>query len=156
MRIDDSDLFQLASRLGLAELSTVARGSGVISVLQVAVYQGGRRLRHSVARVVETQLGAIDLTVAYEGVDLSPLRMTVNAAQFEKLQSALDSARFGRLGDQPGLSRDDAPLWLVQRAAGTHLHGIILAPNRPALPWSRIVNAIDACIPAAVREVPFR
>ena len=134
----------------------MARRSGVISVLQVAVYQGGRRLRHSVARVVETQLGAIDLTVAYEGVDLSPLRMTVDAAQFEKLQSALDSARFGRLGDQPGLSRDDAPLWLVQRAAGTHLHGIILAPNRPALPWSRIVNAIDACIPAAVREVPFR
>ncbi len=152
----DSEIYQLPARLGLADLSAVARRSGVISALQVAVYQGERRLRYSVARVVETQLSAIELTVAYEGVDLSPLRMSLDATQMELLQAALVSARFGRLGDQPGISADDAPLWLVQRAAGLHLHGIVLAPDRPALPYSRIVNAIDVCLPAAIREVPFR
>ena len=152
----ESEIYRLPARLGLADLSTVARGSGVISVLQVTVYQGRQRRRHSVARVVESQLGGMELTVAYEGVDLSALRMPLEAAQLQQLHAALDSARFGKLGDQPDLILDDAPLWLVQRAAGTHLHSVILAPNRPVLPWSRIVNAIDACLPAAVRELPFR
>ena len=152
----DSEIYALQARLGLDDLSRVARASGVMSALQVVVYQGERRWRHSVARVVESQLGGIELTVAYEGVGLQPLRMSLERAPIERLQAALAAARFGSLHDQAGLSAADAPLWLVQRAAGLHLHGIILAPNRPALPFSHIVNAIDACLPAAVREVPFR
>lgn len=156
MNVAHSEIFQLPTRLGLSDLAAAARGSGVITALQVVVYQGRRPLRHSVARVVETHLGAIDLLVAYEGVDLSPLRMTLDRDQIEPLHKALDAARFSRLDDQAGLSRDDAPLWLVQRATGSHLHSVILAPDKPELPWSRIVNAIDACLPAALRELSLR
>ncbi|MCY3573490.1 MAG: hypothetical protein OXG92_09300 [Chloroflexi bacterium] len=147
---------QLPARLGLSDLATAARGSGVVSALEVIVYQGQRQLRHSVARVIETHLGAVDLLVAYEGIDLSPLRMSLERGQIEPLHKALDAARFSRLRDQPGLSSDESPLWLVQRATGAHLHGIILAPNKPEPPFSRIVNAIDACLPAALRELPLR
>jgi len=128
----------------------------VITALQVVVYHGQRQLRHSVARVVETHLGAIELVVAYEGVDLSPLRIAMSRDQLEPLHKALDAVRFSRLRDQPGLTSDDWPLWLVQRATGSHLHGIILAPDKPELPYARIVNAIDACLPAALRELPLR
>lgn len=128
----------------------------MIAVLQVAVYHGQRQLRHSVARIVETQLGAVEMLVAYEGVDLAPLRRNMRSDQIEPLHRALDAVRFNRLRDQPGLSSADTPLWLVQRATGTHLHGIILAPDKPELPYSRIVNAIDACLPAALRELPLR
>ncbi|MCY4248613.1 MAG: hypothetical protein OXE95_13665 [Chloroflexi bacterium] len=149
-------MIQLPARLGLSDLAAAARGSGVIAALQVVVYHGRRRLRHSVARVIETQLGAVELLVAYEGIDLSPLRMTLRNDQIEPVHKALDTARFSRLDDQPGLSSDDAPLWLVQRATGWRLHGVILAPDKPELPYSRIVNAIDACLPAALRELPLR
>lgn len=157
MNAAHSEIFQLPSRLGLIELEAAARESGVITVLQVVVYQGRRQFRHSVARVVETHLGAIELVVAYEGVDLSPLRMSLDRDQIEPLHKALDAARFSWLGDQQSLSSDDAPLWLVQRATGSHLHSVILAPDKPELPYSRIVNAIDACLPAALlRELPLR
>ncbi len=156
MNLAFSEIIQLPGRLGLRDLSAAARGSGVVSVLQVAVYHGQRQLRHSVARIVENQLGEIELLVAYEGVDLAPLRMSMERDRLEPLHKALDAVRFSRLRDQPGLSSADAPLWLVQRATGTHLHSIILAPNKPALPYSRIVNAIDACLPSALRELPLR
>ena len=156
MNLAHSEMVQLPARLGLSDLAAAARGSGVITVLQVVVYHGRRQLRHSAARVVETQLGGVELLVAYEGVDLAPLRRKMSRNQLEPLHEALDAVRFSRLGDQPGLSSDDTPLWLVQRATGAHLHGIILAPDKPELPWSRIVNAIDACLPAALRELPLR
>ena len=79
MNVAHSEIFQLPTRLGLIDLAVAARESGVITVLQVVVYQGRRQLRHSVARVIETHLGAIELVVAYEGVDLSPLRMTLRS-----------------------------------------------------------------------------
>ena len=151
-----TDLLQLPTRLGMGDLAAAARASGVICALQIVVHQGNRRLRHSVARVVESQLGEVDLLVAYEGVDLSPRRVSHTRERIAPLHRALDMARFDRLQDQPGITIADAPLWLVQRATGTHLHGVILAPDKPALPWSRIVNAVHDCLPAAVREAPLR
>ena len=147
---------QLPARLGMGDLAAAARASGVVCALQIVVFQGNRRFRHSVARVVESQLGNVDLLVAYEGVDLSPRSMSLTPERIEPLHRALDAARFDRLRDQPGITSEDAPLWLVQRATGTHLHGVILAPDKPALPWSRIVNAVHDCLPAAVREMPLR
>lgn len=156
MNLAHSEIFQLPARLGLIDLAAAAQGSGVISVLQVVVYHGRRQLRHSVARVVETHLGAIELLVAYEGVDLSPLRMSLERYRIEPLHKALDAVRFSRLRDQPDLSSADTPLWLVQRATGSHLHSIILAPDKPELPYSRIANAVYDCLPAAMQELPLR
>ena len=65
-------------------------------------------------------------------------------------------ARFDRLSDQNGLSFTDRSLWLIQRAAGAYSHGIVVAPDKPQLPWSSIVNAIDQYLPQAIREVPLR
>ncbi len=71
MNLAHSEIVQLPARLGFSDLAA-ARGSGVITVLQVVVYHGRRPLRHSLARVVETQLGGVELLVAYEGIDLAP------------------------------------------------------------------------------------
>lgn len=156
MPLDGSDVYQLAERLGLPALQRAAADAGAISVLQISVYQR-RQLRHSVARASEYQTGEIDMLLAYEGIRLAqPIRLPIERERMEKLQEALLSARFGKLGDHPELSRDEPCIWLVQRAAGSHIHSVMIAPDKPLLPWSAIVNAIDAYLPEAIRELPLR
>ena len=157
MPFDGSDIYQLASRLGLPDLAQTARAAGVMSVLEISGYHVERRLRHSVARVIEYQLGAIELQVAYEGVRLGMIpRIDIEAARMEKLNAVLLAAKFQSLRHQPDLSYEERSLWLIQQAAGAHIHGVMVAPDRPVLPYSTIVNAIDDYLPEAIREVPLR
>lgn len=157
MPFDGSDIYQLASRLGLPSLKRAARAAGVMSILEVSAFYVERRLRHSVARVIEYQLGEIELQVAYEGVRLETIpRIALEASRIEKLNTVLLTAKFQSLGDQPGLSYDERSLWLIQQAAGAHIHAVMVAPDRPELPYATIVNAIDGYLPEAIREVPLR
>lgn len=157
MPFDGSDVYQLASRLGMPELRWAARAPGVMAVLEIAAYYSERRLRHSVARVIENQLGEVKLLVAYEGVRLGTTpRIAIEPERMDRLNAVLLAVKFRALEHQPELSVDDRCLWLIQQAAGAYVHGIIVAPDRPEPPYSTIVNAIDDCIPEAIREVPLR
>jgi len=154
---DGSDVYQLASRLRLPDLERAARAAGVMSVLEISAYYMERRLRHSVARVIEYQLGEIELQVAYEGVRLETIpRIAIEEARIERLNTVLLAVKFRSLSHQPDLSHDERCLWLIQQAAGAYIHGIMVAPDRPEPPYSTIVNAIDDHVPEAIREVPLR
>ncbi len=156
MTFDGAEIYELAWRLGMPELERAARGAGVISVLEIAVLHSGR-LRHSVARAIESQLGEVELRVAYEGLRLgAPLRTTVDRQRMERLNAALLAIKFGQLSDQSGLGRGDAPLWLLSRASGSHAHRVLLAPGKPEPPWSAIVQAVQTWLPEAIREIPLR
>ena len=157
MPFDGSNVYQLARSLGLPDLADAAGGAGVMSVLEISAYYAERRVRHSVGRIIEYQMGDIELRVAYEGVHLARTpRLVVDRARMEALNAVLLSARFGTLNHQAGLSYADRSLWLIQRASGPHAHGVMIATDRPELPYSTIVNAIDAYLPEAIREIPLR
>ena len=150
-------MYQLAAKLAMPELQQAARAAGVMSVLEVAVYYAERRIRHSVARAIEYQTGEAALEIAFEGVNLGKrMVLPLDRQNLDALNAALLAVNFGRLGDQADLAYTDGPLWLIQRAAGAHVHGIIVAPERPEPPFSAIVNAIDAWLPEAIRQVPLR
>ncbi len=157
MAFDALIIYQLADELGFEELNRVAQAAGVMSVLQVSAYYSGRRIRHSVARVIESQSAAVEMQLVYEGFNHhKPLHLTLPKARLEKLVRALRQAKFDRLRDQSGLSMSARSLWLIQRASGGYSHGLIVAPDLPQMPWSALVNAIDDYLPQAIREVPFR
>ncbi len=157
MPFDGTDVHLLASQLGLPDLRQAASEAGVMSILQVSAYYAERRVRHSVARVIEYQTGELELRVVFQGVSLAePLRLSVARERMEALDEALLRVKFAKLGDQPGLTYAERSLWLIQRAAGSHAHGIMVAPDRPEMPYTAIVNAIDACLPEAIREIPLR
>ena len=157
MAFDGLIIYQVADDLGFENLSRVARRAGVMSILQVTAYYSGRRVRHSVAQVIEYQLGEVQMQLVYEGFNRhKPLQLTVPKARLEKLVRALRQAKFDTLQDQDGLTFTDRSLWLIQRAAGAYSHGVVVAPDKPQMPWSSIVNAIDDYLPQAIREVPLR
>lgn len=157
MPFDGTDVFQLAGSLGLPDLARAARGAGVMSVLEVSAYYAERRVRHSAARVFEYQLGDIELQVAYEGVRLEAApRISLDNAPMESVNAVLLAVKFGTLDHQPNLSYDERSLWLIRQAAGSHIHSVMVAPDRPEPPYSTIVNAIDDWLPEAIREIPLR
>ncbi len=157
MPFDGTDVYLLASQFGLPDLQRAASEAGVMSVLQVSAYYAARRVRHSVARLSEHQTGEIAMQVVFQGVSLAePLRLRVDRERMEGLEQALLRARFEQLSDQAGLSYAERSLWLIQRAAGSHVRGIMVAPDRPEAPYTTIVNAIDAYLPEAIREIPLR
>ena len=157
MPFEGTDVHLLASQLGLPDLQRAASAAGVMSILQVSAYYAERRVRHSVARVSMYQTGEIELRVVFQGVSLAePLRLVVERERMELLDDVLLRVRFDKLSDQPGLSYAERSVWLIQRAAGSHVHGIMVAPDRPEAPYSTLVNAIDAYLPEAIREIPLR
>ena len=128
MAFDGLIIYQVADDLGFENLSRVARRAGVMSILQVTAYYSGRRVRHSVAQVIEYQLGEVQMQLVYEGFNRhKPLQLTVPKARLEKLVRALRQAKFDTLQDQDGLTFTDRSLWLIQRAAG---NAIDLQPRR--------------------------
>ena len=147
-----SNVYEMANNLAAPRLADIARQAGVISVLQVTAYYQQRRLRHSVARAIEYQHGEPKLEIVYEGFNHHrALRLKLPRAHLESLTDALHQAKFDKLGDQPQLSYQEGSLWLIQRAAGTYCHSIMVAPDVPQLPYSAIVNAIDEYLP--IREI---
>ena len=156
MAFDGAAVYEVAGNFGRPSLTEVARQVGVITALRVTAYYPQQRLRHSVACVIEHQHAAPRLEMVYEGINRHrALRLRLARDDLERLLNVLRQTKFDRLADQANLSYMERSLWLIQRAAGTHCHSIIVAPDLPRLPYAAIVNAIDAWLPQAIREIPL-
>ena len=149
-------VYEAADNFGRPRLSDIARQVGVISALRITAYYPQRRLRHSVACVIEHQREAPRMEIVYEGFNRHrPLQLKLARADWERLMDALHQVKFDRLADQPNLSYTARSLWLIQRAAGIYCHSVMVTPAVPQLPYAAIVNAIDAYLPQAIREIPL-
>ena len=156
MAFTGSSLYEVSANLGVPHIKTVAKQVGVISVLRITAYYPERKARHSVATLIERHQNQRHMEIVYEGFfNHKPVKLTVTRDNHEKVLDALQQARFDKLNDQPDLSYKDHSLWLIQRASGIYVHEVILAPDIPLLPYSSIVNAIDAYLPESIREVPL-
>lgn len=151
-----SSLYYVADNLGVTALSQVAKQVGVISVLRITAFYPERRARHTVSTVIERHQNQRRLEIVYEGFyDHQPIILAVSEDNFTALNQVLRQVKFDKLDDQTGISYKDHSLWLIQRAATTYSHGVIVSPDVPKLPYSTLVNAIDAYLPESIREVPF-
>ena len=156
MAFTGSSLYEVADNLGVPHIKDIAKQVGVISVLRITAYYSERKARHSVATLVQSHRDQRNMSVVYEGFfNHKPVTLNVTRDSHENVLSALEQAKFDKLYDQPLVSYKDHILWLIQRASGIYLHGIIVSPDIPQMPYSLIVNAIDAYLPEAVRELPL-
>lgn len=156
MAFTGSSLYEVADNLGVPNIKDIAKQVGVISVVRITAYYSERKARHSVATLVQRHQDQRVMNVVYEGFyHHKPVMLSVSRDSLENVLNALQQAKFDKLYDQPLVSYKDHILWLIQRASGIYLHGIIVSPDIPQMPYSLIVNAIDAYLPESVREVPL-
>lgn len=156
MAFTGSLLYRVADNLGVSHIKDIAKQPGVISVLRITAYYPERKARHSVATLIERHQDNREMTIVVEGFfNHQPIKLGVSRDNLNKVLGTLQRARFDKLYDQPTLSYKDQILWLIQRASGIYTHGIIMSPDTPQMPYSLIVNAIDAYLPESIREVPL-
>ncbi len=145
----------LLERTKIPLLKTLAAQPGMKVLYRVIAYYLDGRARHSVATLYG-EAGKTDfrLEVVYEGVNQhKPMLHSIRFAHYEALTAAFLRANFDKRVDQEVTIQRLHTLWMVERAAGTFHHSVIFTPQQPELPYSIIVNALDAYLSEAIREV---
>lgn len=147
-------IYGLADRMNLTPLMQLAARPDVIDVYRVIVYSMDQKVRNSVATLYHQTRQKHHLEVVYEGLfEHKPLHHAVDESDYESFVGALRHVKFDSLRDQQDLPLHNSIFWLLERAAGTYQKGVLFSPQKPEKPYSTLVNAIDAYLPEAIREV---
>jgi len=156
LRAADS-LRQTALLLGQGSLRAEAVKPGVNEALRVSIQYHDGRTPDSVATLRRGHGATCILTVVYSKVasDQSWYAYTFSVLleRYQKLLAALRLAQFDRRDDAENLPSHGADLWLIERAAGTFFHDVVLAPALATGHHREFVMALRAHLPEAVREL---
>jgi len=145
----------LAERLGLPTVAKLARIPGASAIYRVTVHYHDRRAKDSVATLRKMVTGEIVIESAFErALNQKLLTHTVTRDQFDTFNAAMLGLGFDRLDDQPDIPLYDVvDIWLVERAAGTFTHGILVAPNEAKDKHAQVANAIKHGMPEMIRVI---
>ena len=148
-------LRSVADQLGLPPVSEVARIPGVREVYRFTVHYYDGRACNSVATLGVSPTGGIQLENVYQRALLNkPLSYSIEAERYQEFVRAVMGLHFDKLPDQPNLPTYNlTDLWMIERAAGTFLHSVILAPEQARDEFSMLVNAVRHGLPEALRVV---
>lgn len=143
----------LAARMGLAELTQVIREPTVNEALRVSIHYHDGRSPDSVATLRRGLGEMCQLTVIY---DRSPKRATlrydIDLERYRDFLVALRRVKFDTLDDEEDLPFLGVDLWLVERAAGSFHHDVVLCPETARGFHREIILALGQHLPEAVRE----
>jgi hypothetical protein len=145
----------IADQLGLPPVAEVARRPGVSEIYRVTVQYFDGRACNSVATLLGTSSAEIMLEIAYQrALARKPLAHHIDRASYAEFVKAVKGLRFDHMPDQPDLpTYNSTDLWLIERAAGTFAHSVILAPELAGGEYSRLANAVKNGLPQALRIV---
>lgn len=139
---------------GQPPLRAIARLPGVSEIYRLTAHYFDRRGQDSVATLRCTRTRA-HVEIFYRGAfGGKPLVHDVPDARVQALVAALRSAGFDRLADQEDLPEHDATdVWLIERAAGTFSHGVIVAPALATGAHAAVAQGIRTYLPEMLKQV---
>ena len=146
----------IAVRLGVPELEDAAKQPGVVEALRLTVQYHDGRHPDQVATLIKMQsTGPIKLNVHYRRANDKPLALeyTIDPQRFTALNATLRKLGFDKLDDLPDIPWYGADLWLVERAAGSFHHDIIIAPGNATGTHAEIVKLIRENLRESVRAI---
>ncbi|HLU08117.1 MAG TPA: hypothetical protein VK003_00485 [Oceanobacillus sp.] len=143
----------ITERIGLPATTQVARRPGVQVVYRVTVHYRDGRACDSVATLVKSVAEGVRLEIHYQNaLEGKPLTPEIPPERYEDFVQALQNIGFDQMRDQPDLP-NAADLWLVERASGTFVHGVVVAPDSASEQHARLVNAVRNGLPEALRMI---
>ncbi len=145
----------LAQRLGLPPIKQAVLAPGVSAVLRLTIYYHNQRAVDSIATLCHSRIDGTSLAVTYRGAfKHQPIRHQIPAERFETLAQGLASLRFDRLRDQPGMPPYGLDFWMLERAAASFSHSVILAPGTAEDAYAELVALLREHLPEALRIIP--
>lgn len=156
MRPQSAPLRLIALRLAVPDLAVVARQPDVIETFRLTVqYHDGRNPDQLATLTRRRGQEAGKLAVVYRRPDDKPLALefTIEAERLNQFSAALRRVSFDRLDDMPDIPWFGADLWLIERAAGSFHHDVILSPDRAAGVHAEIAASARQTLREAVRAI---
>lgn len=156
MRPQSAPLRLIALRLNVPELVNVAHQPDVTEAFRFTVQYHDARHPDQVATLVR---GRIDegarLSIAYRRASGRHLALNfhIDMARFEAFRAALKHLGFDRLEDFADIPWYGADLWLVERAAGSFHHDLIIPPDAATGVHAEIVALTRQHLREAVRAI---
>lgn len=149
-----STLRAIIDSAGVDALPTIMRRPGVRAVYRVTVHYHDGRARDTVATLVYSAADGARLEIVFRVTFAGkPLVHPITPARYEAWTAALGALNIDRLPDQRNLPTYGADLWLVERAAGSFLKSVIIAPALADGAHAALVHAVRTHLPDALREV---
>ncbi|MBL8130270.1 MAG: hypothetical protein JNL42_00305 [Anaerolineae bacterium] len=140
--------------VGQPPVQALARHPTVSDVVRVVVHYYDGRARDSVGTLLCTRTGAAVEMRYRDALGGKPLSYTLPEGRPAQLLTALRSAGFDRLPDQEPLPRyDAADAWMIERAAGTFAHGLVLLPEQAPGAYALVVRAIRDYLPEVFKPL---
>ena len=148
-------LRSVADQLGLKPISEIARQPGVREIYRVTVHFFDGRACNSVATIRSMPIdGVICENVYQRALNRQPILHHIEDERFKVFVQAVKGLGFDKLPDQSGLPHyHSTDLWLVERAAVTFYHSVILAPDLARDDHAKLANAVKNGLPETLRVV---
>jgi hypothetical protein len=144
----------IAHRVGAPSLKDIVRQPAVRAAYQVIVYHWDRRALDVVATVRRAGAEEATLTLVYDGLPhLRPIRHALSLERYNGFVLALSRLHFDKLKDQPRMPGYGTDLWMIERAAGTFLKSVIVAPEVAQGDHARLAGVIRTYLPEVLREI---
>ncbi len=145
----------IADQLGLSPVTEVAQQPAVQEVYRITVLYYDGRYCNSVATLVDSQVSGATLEIVYQrALNNQPISHPIRDIRYVRFVKAVKGIPFDQMRDQPNLpAYNSTDLWLVERAAGTFSHSVILAPALARDRHNRLANAVKHGLPEALREL---
>jgi hypothetical protein len=147
-------LRSIAERLGQRPVKAIIKAPDVLAVYRITVYYHDRRAHESCATLCDRRVGGAQLSVAYRGMfSQKPIVYRLSEARYEAFTQALHKLRFDHMGDQPRMPLYGLDFWMIERAAGSFLRSVIVAPQTAAGAHAQLVGLIKEHLPEALRAI---
>lgn len=156
MRPRSAPLRFIAVRLAVPELETVVRQPGVGEAFRITVqYHDGLQPDQVATLTKRHGLEPFDLSVSYRRANEKRLTLdyAVEVSRFQAISATLRKLDFDHLDDLPDIPWYGADLWLVERAAGSFHHDVIIAPDTATGTHAEIIKLIRENLREAVRLI---
>lgn len=132
------------------ETKQIALKPGVQSVYRVTCFYPDTHPPNSVATLVGSRAGDPTLTIVHENAPDIPMEAVLNPDEYRALGAVFSSLKFDKLDDQPGIPARGATLWLVERAAGSFIKSVLVAPELATGTYQTLVFRLHEHLPQAV------
>lgn len=147
-------LRSIAERLGQMPVKTLIKAPDVLAIYRVTIYYHDRRARDSCATLYDRRGSGAQLSVAYRGAfQQKPISYPISETRYDSFTQALVKLRFDHMGDQPGMPLYGLDFWMIERAAGSFLRSIIVAPQTAQGDHAKLVELIKEHLPEALRII---
>ena len=144
----------IAERLGQQPVKAIIKVPDVLAVYRVTIYYHDRRAHDSCATLYDRRSSGAQLAVAYRGAfQQKPISYPISETRYESFTQAMVKLRFDHMGDQPRMPLYGLDFWMIERAAGSFLRSVIVAPQTAAGNHAKLVEIIREHLPEALRVI---